>query len=111
MNYPDTQFIRALGMILIINSHLDHYYPIPYIGTGGAIGNSIFFFLSAYGIYLSQKKNSKPFSEWFKGRISRIYPSMWIDLVFLKMPIIVSSGELNADYITIFMGQFFNPPH
>ena len=98
-------------MILIINSHLDHYYPIPYIGTGGALGNSIFFFLSAYGIYLSQQKSRKPYSEWFKGRISRIYPSMWIVLIFLKMPILLYLGVLNADYVTTFIGQFFNPPH
>lgn len=84
MKYPDTQFMRALGMILIINSHLDHFYPIPHIGTGGAIGNSIFFFLSAYGIYLSQQEKNKPFSEWFEGRIARIYPSMWIVLIFLR---------------------------
>lgn len=110
MNYPDTQFIRFLGMILIINSHLDDFYPIPYIGTGGALGNSIFFCLSAFGIYLSQQKNSKPFSEWFKGRISRIYPSMWIVLIFLQMPILLSLGQFNADYIITFIGQFFNPP-
>lgn len=98
-------------MILIINSHLDNYYPIPYIGTGGALGNSIFFVFSAYGIYLSQQKISKPFSEWFKGRISRIYPSMWIVLIFLKMPIMLILGDFNADYILTFMGQFFNPPN
>jgi len=111
MNYPDTQFLRAFGMILIFNSHLDHYYPIPYIGTGGALGNSIFFCLSAFGIYLSQQKNRKPFSEWFKGRISRIYPSVWIVLLFLAMPIMLMLGQMNDAYILTFIGKFFNPPH
>jgi len=111
MNYPDTQFLRAFGMILIFNSHLDHYYPIPYIGTGGALGNSIFFCLSAFGIYLSQQKNRKPFSEWFKGRISRIYPSMWIVLLFLAMPMMLMLGQMNDAYILTFIGKFFNPPH
>lgn len=111
MNYPDTQFLRALGMLLIINSHLDGYYPISHIGTGGALGNSIFFCLSAFGIYFSQQRNSKPFSEWFKGRISRIYPSMWIVLIFLKMPAMLILGTFSADYIITFIGQFFNPPH
>lgn len=111
MNYPDTQFLRALGVILIINSHLDGYYPIPYIGTGGALGNSIFFCLSAFGIYLSQQKNSKPFSEWLNGRISRIYPSMWIVLLFLKMPLMLILGTFSAEYIITYIGQFFNPPH
>lgn len=96
---------------MIINSHMYDYYPIPYVGTGGALGNSIFFFFSAYGIYLSQQKSRKPFSEWFKGRISRIYPSIWIVLIFLKMPIMLILGNFNADYIITFIGQFFNPPH
>lgn len=111
MNFPDTQFIRALGMLLIINSHLDGYYPIPHIGTGGALGNSIFFCLSAFGIYLSQQTNCKSFSEWFKGRIIRIYPSMWIVHIFLTMTIMIILGNFNTDYVMTFIGHFFNPPH
>lgn len=109
MKYPDTQFIRALGILLIINSHLDQYYPIPYIATGGAIGNSIFFFLSAFGIYLSQQKNNKPFKEWIGDRISRIYPSLWIVLILVVMPLMISNGKLSASTIPIFIGYFFSP--
>lgn len=98
-------------MILIINSHLDRYYPIPYIGTGGALGNSIFFCLSAFGLYLSQQKKQKLFSEWFKGRISRIYPSMWIVLLFLALPIMFALGQVNDESIMAFIGKFFNPPY
>lgn len=111
MNYPDTQFLRAIGIILILNSHLDGYYPIQYLATGGAIGNSIFFFLSAFGIYLSQQSNGKPFKDWFAGRISRIYPSLWIVLFFLAMPIMISNGQLHVLDIFPFMGTFFNPPY
>ncbi len=111
MNYPDTQFIRALGMILIINSHMDRYYPISYLGTGGAIGNAIFFSLSAFGLYLSYQKSRKEFSEWLKGRISRIYPSIWIALIFLRLPLALILGQVTADYIITFIGLFFNPPH
>lgn len=111
MNYPDTQFLRAFAIILITNSHLDSYYPIPYIGTGGAIGNSIFFCLSAFGIYLSQQKKHQPFSEWLSGRISRIYPSMWIVLLFLTIPIMFALGQVNDESIMLFIGKFFNPPY
>lgn len=111
MNYPDTQFVRALGILLILNSHLDQYYPIPYIGTGGAIGNSIFFFLSAFGIYLSQQTKRRPFSEWIAGRIRRIYPSLWIVLIFLLMPLMITTGKLDVNNLTSFIGNFFNPPY
>lgn len=111
IKYPDTQFLRALAIILITNSHLYNYYPIAEIATGGAIGNAIFFCLSGFGTYLSQQNKNKLFSDWFKDRISRIYPSMWIVLICLKMPILLYSGELNADNMLTFIGQFFNPPH
>lgn len=111
MKYPDTQFIRALGILLITNSHLYGYYPIPELATGGAIGNSIFFCLSGFGIYLSQQKKDRPFSEWLTGRVSRIYPSIWLVLIFIRLPILIFSGDMNADYILTFIGHFLNPTH
>lgn len=108
---PDTQFLRALAILLILNLHLKGYYPISCIATGGAIGNSIFFFLSAYGLYLSQQKQSRHFSDWYSHRIGRIYPSLWIVLISIKMPIMIADGELSINTITTFMGYFFSPPY
>lgn len=110
MKHPDTQFLRALAILLVINSHLDRYYPIPYIGTGGAIGNSIFFFLSAFGLYLSQQNHNQYFREWISKRISRIYPSLWIVLIAFFMPFMIWQGKLSYSTITTFIGYFFNPP-
>ena len=111
MKHPDTQFLRALAILLVINSHLDKYYPIPYIGTGGAIGNSIFFFLSAFGLYISQQEHNKHFAEWFTNRIGRIYPSLWIVLISLYMPIMIVRGELTYNTVITFIGYFFYPPY
>lgn len=110
MKFPDTQFIRAIGILLIVNSHLDNYYPVKQLATGGAIGNSIFFFLSAFGICLSQQNKNRPFKEFMTDRISRIYPSMWLVLLSLTMPLMLFSGRLSADSATKFIGNFFNPP-
>ena len=110
MKYQDTQFLRALAILLVINSHLDRYYPIPYIGTGGAIGNSMFFFLSAFGLYLSQQKQSQYFKEWFTHRISRIYPSLWIVLILLFIPALIWQGKLSYNTIPKAIDYFFNPP-
>lgn len=110
MKYPDTQFLRALAILLVINSHLDRYYPIPYIGTGGAIGNSIFFFLSAFGLYLSQQKQSQYFKEWSTHRISRIYPSLWIVLISLFIPVLIWQDKLSYNTIPKAIDYFFNPP-
>ncbi|MHC1725273.1 MAG: acyltransferase family protein [Syntrophobacteraceae bacterium] len=110
INYPDTQLIRAFGILLIINSHLDLYYPVKELATGGALGNSIFFFLSGFGIYLSQQRSTKPFSAWIATRISRIYPSIWIVLILVSLPLMIMEGRLNETSGMIFIGKFFNPP-
>ncbi|MBS4033342.1 MAG: acyltransferase [Ignavibacterium sp.] len=65
-----------MAILLITNSHLDHLYPIFQLGTGGAIGNSLFFMLSGYGLALSWEKEKRKFPQWYKRRILRIYPSL-----------------------------------
>jgi peptidoglycan/LPS O-acetylase OafA/YrhL len=42
-------FLRFSAIVLVINSHMDSFYPIPELGTGGALGNALFFMLSAFG--------------------------------------------------------------
>jgi hypothetical protein len=111
MKHLDTQFLRALAIIAIINSHLDSYYPIPYVGSGGAIGNSIFFFLSGFGLHLSQQQYKKPFVQWLTHRIGRIYPSLWIVLITISMPIMIARGKLVWSTLTEFIGCFFIPPY
>jgi peptidoglycan/LPS O-acetylase OafA/YrhL len=69
-------FVRFLAILLITNSHLDNMYPIHHLGTGGAIGNSLFFMLSGYGLALSYKNKERPFLQWYWRRITRIYPSL-----------------------------------
>src|SRR3712207_1035933 len=79
----NTDILKCIAIILITNSHLDHLYPWPYLGTGGALGNALFFMLSGYGLALSFDKSAMkpPFLQWARRRISRIYPSVWITLV------------------------------
>jgi len=110
IRHPDTQFLRALAIMLVINSHLKSYYPISHLGTGGAIGNSVFFFLSAFGLYISQQEVNKHFRDWFTNRIGRIYPSLWIVLISLYMPSFIWQGKLSYSTITTFISYFFNPP-
>ncbi len=72
----DTFFIRFLAIFFITNSHLDSLYSVPYVGTGGAIGNSLFFMLSGYGLALSEQTTARPFIQWYWRRILRIYPAL-----------------------------------
>ena len=75
MTQFDNLFVRFLGILLVTNSHLDHLYPIRQLGTGGSLGNSLFFMISGYGLALSYLSKPLPFFNWYWRRITRIYPS------------------------------------
>ena len=106
----DTTFLRFLAIALILNSHLGTYYPIDHIGTGGAIGNSIFFMLSSFGLFLSEQNKSKTFQVYYQKRISRIYPTVWTVLLFLSLPMLIITKGIDGNDVMKFMGYFFYPP-
>jgi peptidoglycan/LPS O-acetylase OafA/YrhL len=54
--------LRAIGILLVTNSHFDALYPDPRMGTGGAFGNAIFFALSGYGLAFSYRNRGGDFS-------------------------------------------------
>ena len=82
--------IRFIATVLITNSHYDDLYPQGYsfLSTGGMIGNALFFWVSGYTLYFSLKKVNNGGGGgnsiyWFLRRFMRIYPSLWIFLLFL----------------------------
>ena len=88
-NKLGTDALRFLAIILVVNSHMDVFYPIPQLGTGGAIGNALFFMLSAYGITLSERNRAQSFSEYMGRRVLRIYIPAWTCILFIMLPIII----------------------
>jgi peptidoglycan/LPS O-acetylase OafA/YrhL len=106
----DTKFLRFIAIVLIINSHLEGYYPLRYLSTGGALGNALFFALSAFGLVISERKNPKTFSEWYTQRIKRIYPTVWIVLMLLTLPFKLYTNALDENNFLTFLGYFFYPP-
>lgn len=71
-------FLRALAMALITNSHYMGVYPTDIIANGGLLGDVLFFAVS--GFCLANIK--LPFHKWYFKRIIRIYPIIWIITVF-----------------------------
>lgn len=68
--------IKFFAVLFIINSHADMCYPkYSMLATGGAIGDTIFLFCSGYTLFLGRMKR---FDNWYKRRISRIYPSVFV---------------------------------
>ena len=68
--------LKFLAVVLITWSHFD----IPLgryeaLATGGAFGDTIFFFMSGCTLLLSGEKAT--FLNWYKRRINRIYPTVF----------------------------------
>lgn len=78
MGTYNLNLLRAIGILLVTNSHFDALYPDPRMGTGGALGNAIFFALSGYGLAFSYRNRGRGFLSWYWRRIARIVPSVWI---------------------------------
>src|SRR5512133_1830771 len=74
--------LRFVAVVLITNSHLDTLYPIALLGTGGALGNALFFGLSGYGLAIGRSR-FLPYGSWLMRRAARIYPSVTIVSVVL----------------------------
>lgn len=70
--------LKCLAAIIITNSHMELLYgDYPFLATGGAIGDALFFFCSGYTLFLGRDAS---FFNWYKRRINRIYPTIfaWI---------------------------------
>ena len=79
----DNALLRTIAIFLVTNSHLDHLYPLPQLGTGGSLGNAIFFMMSGYGLALSNREHGRSFPEWYWRRFARIYPSLFLVVLCL----------------------------
>ncbi|WP_237067315.1 acyltransferase [Microbulbifer guangxiensis] len=97
----NTTVLLTFAVFLITNSHLDTLYPVPQLGTGGAIGNVIFFFLSGYGLAISWGvRGGETFAPWILRRIVRVYPSVLVvNILFL---LVVPRLEVDASIESIF---------
>lgn len=74
----DTSLVILSGMLLVINSHLEAFYPRPWMAGDGLLGNSIFFFVSGFGVTCSLHSRAQDFGSYYLRRILRIFPALFI---------------------------------
>ncbi len=72
----ETAPLMALAAFLIVNSHLEEFYPKAFLAADGLLGNSLFFFLSGLGLDLSQSRRQRSFLSYYRQRIVRLYPAL-----------------------------------
>ncbi len=75
-NRLSSSIYSCLAIALVFNSHLEEFYPYTWLAGDGLLGNSMFFFLSGWGIAVSWDSTKRSFTEYCLRRLQRIYPSL-----------------------------------
>lgn len=65
-------YLRLLAILLIVNSHMWMLHPTPSLAFGGHLGNSLFYFLSGFGLATSYQRNPLPYAQWTRRRILKV---------------------------------------
>lgn len=74
----NTRVLLAIAAILIVNSHLEAYYPLSFLAGDGLFGYGLFFFIAGLGLGLSAKRDVRSFKDYYWRRFARIYPTFWL---------------------------------
>ncbi len=103
----DTTLMLFLATALITLSHLDAFVPDKRIATGGAIGNSLFFLLSGYGLAMSLNAAASDGSSpsllgYLKKRFIRLYPAAFLVACAMLAAQMIGITSV-ADLVTIFV--------
>lgn len=79
-----TSLYACIAIALVFNSHLEEFYPYRWLAGDGLLGNSMFFFLSGWGIAVSWESSKRTFLEFCVRRVQRIYPSLILAVFTLQ---------------------------
>jgi peptidoglycan/LPS O-acetylase OafA/YrhL len=97
VDQPAVDWVKALAIVLITNSHLDLLYPDVRMSAGGLLGNVLFFIASGYGLALGLDRPTA-FWPWLRRRLMRVYvPVILVGaLGLLLFPVAYSRPNLDA---------------
>lgn len=93
-----TTFLKTFAILIIINSHLDEVYGNSLFASGGAIGNTLFFLLSGYGLKFSYDRNPLPFKKWVFKRLKGIFTSVWFLNILLVLLSLFNLHDISNFY-------------
>ena len=74
----DTAVLLCIACGLIVNSHLEQFWPRSFLAVDGLLGNSLFYLMSGFGIGSSLLSRSQRFIPFLARRLVRIYPAVII---------------------------------
>ncbi len=75
--------LKFVAVVAVMNSHMELLYgKYSMLATGGAIGDALFFFCSGFTLFLGR---SAGFFNWYKRRIGRIYPTVFVMTILASL--------------------------
>jgi peptidoglycan/LPS O-acetylase OafA/YrhL len=77
----DTSLVLCVACGLIVNSHLEAFWPQSFLAVDGLLGNSIFYLLSGFGIGSSLWARPQRFGPFLARRLVRIYPAVIVTVL------------------------------
>jgi peptidoglycan/LPS O-acetylase OafA/YrhL len=72
---------------------MDPFYPVVWLGTGGSLGNSLFFLMSGYGLAKSARLQGT-LRPWLIRRLGRIMPTVWLT----TLPVLLVGLAFGSDF-------------
>lgn len=100
-------FLKFVAALMITNSHFQPLYEdvSPSLATFGVHGNALFFFVSGFLLMMGfEKKKSHGFLNWYKGRMRRLWPAVFIWVVVSAA---VWKKTLTIGNLLLFDGYWF----
>lgn len=92
---------------MITNSHFQPLYEdvSPSLATYGVHGNALFFFVSGFLLMMGfERKKAHGFLNWYKGRMRRLWPAVFIWVV---VSAVVWKQTLTIGNLLLFDGYWF----
>ncbi|MFT3722158.1 MAG: acyltransferase [Hyphomonadaceae bacterium] len=83
----DAGVLLAIAAWLIFNSHTEAFHPYPWLAADGMLGNSLFYFISGFGIQSSLGARRQGFPEFAARRLLRIYVTLLIVVIAYHLTI------------------------
>lgn len=100
-------FLKFIAALMITNSHFQPLYEdvSPSLATCGVHGNALFFFVSGFLLMMGfERKKAHGFLNWYKGRMRRLWPAVFIWMVVSAA---VWKQTLTIGNLLLFDGYWF----
>ncbi len=100
-----SQELKGLAMFAIIFSHIGYFlvngdqFLFP-LSVAAGVGVNLFLFLSGYGLTISAFSKHLSIVDFYKRRLSKLYPSLWlVVVVFVILDFFITKRVYSFSYI------------